>query len=52
MIEWVSTKKNLVSHSSYGTKMVAYKEVDDRGYYVKQALKSIKNEEKYLTYYT
>lgn len=40
-IDWSSYKQRRVSYSSYGAEILAYAEADDRGYYVKQAIKSI-----------
>lgn len=45
-IDWASSKQRRVSHSSYGAEILACADADDRGYYIKQAVKSItKNKE-------
>lgn len=38
-IDWKSSKKRRVSHSSYGAEILACADADERGFYVKQALK-------------
>lgn len=41
IIDWACGKQRRVSYSSYGAEILAFTEADDRGYNVKQALKSI-----------
>lgn len=41
VIDWSSAKQQRVSHSSYGAEILVCTDADDRGYYVKLALKSL-----------
>jgi len=41
LIDWTSAKQRRVSYSSYGAEILACTDADDRGYRIKQALKSI-----------
>lgn len=41
IIDWTSSKQRRVSHSSYGAEILACSDADDRGFYIKEALKSI-----------
>lgn len=41
MVDWSSHRQKRVSYSSYGAEILACASADDRGYYFKQALKSL-----------
>ncbi len=41
LIDWTSTKQKRVTYSSYGAEIIACSEGDDRGFNIKNALKSI-----------
>lgn len=43
LVDWASSKQRRVSHSSYGAEILACSDADDRGYYVKQAIRAITN---------
>lgn len=40
-VDWTSSKQRRVSHSSYGAEILACSDADDRGYYVKQVVHNI-----------
>lgn len=41
MLDWVSTKQRRISHSSYGAEILACAEGDDRGYYLREGMRSL-----------
>lgn len=41
MLDWVSTKQRRISHSSYGAEILACAEGDDRGFYLKEGMRSL-----------
>lgn len=45
IIDWASTKQRRITHSSYGAEILACSDADDRGYYLRQAMRSIFNGE-------
>lgn len=42
IIDWSSTKQRRVRYSSYGAKILACSEADDRGLYLQQSLSELK----------
>lgn len=45
LVDWTSSKQRRVSHSSYGAEILACADADDRGFYIKQAVRSITQED-------
>lgn len=41
LVDWASTKQRRISHSSYGAEILACSDADDRGYFLKQGLRSM-----------
>lgn len=39
IVEWVSSKQRRVSHSYYGAEILACSDADNRGFYIKQAIR-------------
>lgn len=51
LIDWARKPKN-ISRSSYGERILACTDTDNRGFYGKKEFKSIKNKKGYNKYYT